>query len=47
MAQSYLQEHEDPIDITQLLYVDISVFKEIFFLLYWATVIVKSHGGKL
>lgn len=34
MAQSYLQEHEDPIDITQLLYVDISVFKEIFFLLY-------------
>ena len=33
MAQSYLQEHEDPIDITQLLYVDISAFKELFFLL--------------
>lgn len=32
MAQTYLQEHEDPIDKTQLLYIDISGFKELFFI---------------
>lgn len=33
MAKSYLQEHEDPIDITQLRYIG-TAFKELFFLLY-------------
>lgn len=33
MAQSYLQVYENYLDLTQLLYVDISVFQVLFFLL--------------
>lgn len=44
MAQ-YWQEKEDPIDLTCVLNIDISAFKELFFLLYWA-IVVKFHAEK-
>lgn len=43
--RSYWQEKEDPIDLTHVLNTDISAFKELFVLLYWA-IVVKFHAEK-